>query len=300
MSALRTILKYEYIDSLKGKTFWIQTILFPILIIAFSFIMVYHLSDGSEQSQVMYNEPYSSPVLDGKSLGIAIASALDLFLLIYGALIFNRVKKEKTSRLAEILASSVSGRDLMLGKVISSGLLGLTQIFVWFLITTVSLLIIDHNQTVSLLNSDFVSLSINDLLSILWIIPFFIAGYCFYAALYAICGAISGSDNENHGYLNFLTVIILISYNVCQGITSEPHSLLANVCSFIPFSSPMIAPIFAIQGSASTWLTITRLLVLSGFGIINIKFAGKIYMATLMMKGKKLSPSDLIKLYKMQ
>lgn len=300
MSALRTILKYEYIDSLKGKTFWIQTILFPILIIAFSFIMVYHLSDGSEQSQVMYNEPYSSPVLDGKSLGIAIASALDLFLLIYGALIFNRVKKEKTSRLAEILASSVSGRDLMLGKIISSGLLGLTQIFVWFLITTVSLLIIDHNQTVSLLNSDFVSLSINDLLSILWIIPFFIAGYCFYAALYAICGAISGSDNENHGYLNFLTVIILISYNVCQGITSEPHSLLANVCSFIPFSSPMIAPIFAIQGSASTWLTITRLLVLSGFGIINIKFAGKIYMATLMMKGKKLSPSDLIKLYKMQ
>lgn len=300
MSALRTILKYEYIDSLKGKTFWIQTILFPILIIAFSFIMVYHLSDGSEQSQVMYNEPYSSPVLDGKSLGIAIASALDLFLLIYGALIFNRVKKEKTSRLAEILASSVSGRDLMLGKIISSGLLGLTQIFVWFLITTVSLLIIDHNQTVSLLNSDFVSLSINDLLSILWIIPFFIAGYCFYAALYAICGAISGSDNENHGYLNFLTVIILISYNVCQGITSEPHSLLANVCSFIPFSSPMIAPIFAIHGTASTWLTITRLLVLSGFGIINIKFAGKIYMATLMMKGKKLSPSDLIKLYKMQ
>lgn len=300
MSALRTILKYEYIDSLKGKTFWIQTILFPILIIAFSFIMVYHLSDGSEQSQVMYNEPYSSPVLDGKSLGIAIASALDLFLLIYGALIFNRVKKEKTSRLAEILASSVSGRDLMLGKIISSGLLGLTQIFVWFLITTVSLLIIDHNQTVSLLNSDFVSLSINDLLSILWIIPFFIDGYCFYAALYAICGAISGSDNENHGYLNFLTVIILISYNVCQGITSEPHSLLANVCSFIPFSSPMIAPIFAIHGTASTWLTITRLLVLSGFGIINIKFAGKIYMATLMMKGKKLSPSDLIKLYKMQ
>ncbi len=300
MSALKTILKYEYIDSLKGKTFWIQTILFPILIIAFTFIMVYHLSDGSEQSQVMYSEPYSTTVLDGKSLGIAIASALDLFLLIYGALIFNRVKKEKTSRLAEILASSVSGRDLMLGKIISSGLLGLTQIFVWFLITTVALLIIDHNQAVTLLNSEYVSLSFNDLLSILWIIPFFIAGYCFYAALYAICGAISGSDNENHGYLNFLTVIILISYNVCQGITSEPNSLLANVCSFIPFSSPMIAPIFAIQGSASTWLTIIRLLVLSGFGIINIKFAGKIYMATLMMKGKKLSPSDLIKLYKMQ
>lgn len=293
MSQLGLIIKNEYFTDLKSKSFWIGTIIVPILFIAFSMFMGYLMSD-SETTQKMANPAAPNPEdLSGSEImGMLTGILLAMFLMIYGAQIFNKVKKEKCNRIMEVLATCVTGRTMMLGKIISVGLLGITQLLVW-----IAMILLGCSAIATIFNPDIPWEELLDsrvCMALIWSLLFFIGGYVFYGAIYAACGAMTDKDNENQGYMTLITFMLLGSFYIGEYAVTHPSNAFVIFCTYFPFTSPTIATVNAAAGSVPIWQSVLSLLVLYGFASLSVIFAGKIYTSSLLLKGKKFSPKDLI------
>lgn len=299
MSQLGLIIKNEYLTDVKSKSFWIGTIIVPILFIAFSVFIGFMMAD-SEATQKMANPAAPDPddLSGSQVLGMLTGIFLAMFLMVYGAQIFNKVKKEKCNRIMEVLATCVTGRTMMLGKIISVGLLGFTQLIIWIV-----LILLGCSAIVTVFNPDIPWGELSDpriLTAFIWSLLFFIGGYVFYGAIYAACGAMTDKDNENQGYMTLITFMLLGSFYIGEFAVTHPSNAFVIFCSYFPFTSPTIATVNAAAGSAPLWQSIVSLLVLYGFAALSVIFAGKIYTSSLLLKGKKFSPKDLLLFLKMR
>lgn len=299
MSQLGLIIKNEYLTDVKNKSFWIGTILVPILFFAFSIFIGFMMKD-SDTLQKMSNPTAPDPdEMSGiQVLGMMTGIFLAMFLMIYGAQIFNKVKKEKCNRIMEVLATSVTGRTMMLGKILSVGLLGLTQLLIW-----VGLIVLGCVAVFTVFQPDIPWEELMDTrvyMAIVWSLLFFVGGYIFYGSIYAACGAMTDKDNENQGYMTLITFMLLGSFYIGQFAVMNPENAFVIFCSFFPFTSPTISAINAISGSAPLWQTLLSLISLYAFAALSVSFAGKIYTSSLLLKGKKFTPKDLILFMKMK
>ncbi len=296
MSQLQLIIKNEYLTDIRSKGFWIATFALPAVAILFG-VLIGFLADDSDtlKSAAAPTAPESN--LSGfQIMGMLIGMLLTLVIMIYGAQIFNKVKTEKTNRVAEVLATIVPGRTLMLGKVIAVGLLGLTQVALFLLlgigIAIFFFILLDVNP-----GFDFL-LDPHFYISIMWAILYFIGGYLFYGAMFAVCGAMSDKNNENQEYMTIITFILLASFYIGQFSVDNPTSQLTTWCSIIPFTSSTVGSIGAIGEGQPLWVSIVSVVVLFASAMFMISLAGKIYTSALMLKGKKLSPKDLVAFFK--
>lgn len=299
MSQLGIIIKNEYLTDIKSKSFWIGTIIVPILFIAFSVFIGVMMSD-SESMQKMANPAAPDPEdLSGNQiLGMLSGVMLAMFLMIYGAQIFNKVKKEKCNRIMEVLATCVTGRTMMLGKIISVGLLGFTQLVIW-----VGMIFLGCTAVITIFNPDIPWHVFGEprmIMAFVWSLLFFIGGYVFYGAIYAACGAMTDKDNENQGYMTLITFLLLGSFYIGEFAVSNPDNAFVVFCSYFPFTSSTIATVNAASNSVPLWQSILSLIVLYIFAALSVSFAGKIYTSSLLMKGKKFTPKDLILFMKMK
>lgn len=299
MNQLALIIKNEYLTDVKNKSFWIGTILVPILFIAFGVFIGIMMQD-SDTMQNMANPAAPDPDdLNGTQvLGMMTGIFLAMFLMIYGAQIFNKVKKEKCNRIMEVLATCVTGRTMMFGKIISVGLLGLTQLVIW-----IGLIFLGMTAIITVFNPDIPWHELNDprvYMALLWSILFFIGGYVFYGAIYAACGAMTDKDNENQGYMTLITFMLLGSFYIGEFAVTNPTSPFVTFCAFFAFTSPTISAVNAIAQSVPLWQSILSLVVLYICAAISVSFAGKIYTSSLLLKGKKFTPKDLILFIRMK
>mgnify|MGYP001637688145 CR=1 FL=1 len=299
MNQLSLIIRNEYLTDVRSKSFWIGTILVPILFIAFGIFIGFMMQD-SEATQKMANPAAPDPedMTGLQVLGMLTGIFLAMFLMIYGAQIFNKVKKEKCNRIMEVLATCVTGRTMMLGKIISVGLLGFTQLLIW-----AGLIILGCITMVTVFNPDIPWDMLNDIsvyMAIGWSILFFVGGYIFYGAIYAACGAITDKDNENQGYMTLITFMLLGSFYIGEFAVNHPSNAFVIFCSFFPFTSPTISAVNAIAQNVPIWQSIVSLVILYAFAALSVMFAGKIYTSSLLMKGKKFSPKDLLLFMKMK
>lgn len=293
MSQLGLIIKNEYLTDVKTKSFWIGTIVVPIMFIGFGLLIGFMAAD-SESMQKIANPTAPDPdEMSGLQVfGMLSGIMLAMFLMIYGSMIFNKVKKEKTNRIIEVLATSVTGRTMMLAKIISVGLIGLTQMLVWAAMIALGIMVV-----ISIFQPDIPwgELARPDvLMGFVWALLFFIGGYVFYGAIYAACGAMTDKDNENQGYMTLITFMLLGSFYIGQFAANHPDNAFVLFCSFFPFTSPTIGAVNAISGGVSLWVTILSLVLLYLFAYLSISFAGKIYTSSLLLKGKKFSPQDIL------
>lgn len=294
MSQLGLIIKTEYMTDIRSKSFWIGTIVAPILLGAFSIFIGFMIQD-SEATQKLANPgaPDPSDMTGVEVMGMLGGVLLALFLMIYGAQIFNKVKKEKVNRVMEVLATSVTGRTMMMGKIISVGLLGLTQLAIWGVMigAVVGFLTFLFNVTdipLELLSDPRVWAAL------LWTILFFIGGYIFYGSLYAACGAMADKDNENQAYMTVLTFLLLGSFYIGEFAVHHADNVFVIFCSFFPFTAPTIASVNAIAGSVPLWQSILSLVILYVFAFFAVSLSGKIYTSSLLLKGKKFTPHDIL------
>lgn len=294
MSQLGLIIKTEYMTDIRTKSFWIGTIVAPILLGAFSIFIGFMIAD-SDATQKIANPAAPDPTeMTGvEVMGMLGGILLALFLMIYGAQIFNKVKKEKVNRVMEVLATSVTGRIMMLGKIISVGLLGFTQLAIWGAMIggVVFFLTFLFNATeipLELLADPRVWAAM------IWIILFFIGGYVFYGSLYAACGAMSDKDNENQAYMTVLTFLLLGSFYIGEFAVHNADNAFVVFCSFFPFTAPTIASVNAIAGNVPFWQSILALVVLYVFAYFAVSISGKIYTSSLLLKGKKFTPHDIL------
>ena len=136
-------------------------------------------------------------------------------------------------------------------------------------------------------------------LGTMWSILFLVGGYVFYAALYAACGAMTDKDSENQGYMSALTFMLLGSMYVSMYATDHVNTFTM-ICSFIPFTAPSICVTNALAGSVPVWVTILECIALYAFAWLAISFSGKIYTSSILMKGKKFSPKDILLFMRMK
>ena len=249
--------------------------------------------------------------------GGAAGYLLFMFIIIYGNMIMRSVIEEKTSRIIEVIISSVKPRALMLGKIFGTTLAGLTQFGIWVILL----------GAFSVLASGFLGVEIGSGLSVaegaaqlgdndaqemavmvmreIWQLPltnlvvmfflYFIGGYLLYASLYAAIGAAVDSETDTQQFLlPILMPLIIAVYVGVFTVIDDPHGTVSQVFSFIPLTSPVVM-LMRIPFGVPLWQQIVSVALLFTTFMGTVWFAAKIYRVGILMYGKKPSYKELMK-----
>ena len=237
-------------------------------------------------------------------IGYACGFLIYFILLIYGSQVMMGVMEEKTSRIAEVVVSSIRPFQLMLGKIVGIGLVALTQFILWILF-----IFLIYNVTSASGKSDMMSgmvgsvqddfASINIPLVLFCFAFYLLGGFFFYSSLYAAIGSAVNEDMREAQSLSFpVTLLVIFAIFMMTFAMADPTGKLAFWASIIPFSSPivMMARIpFGVPGTVPYWeLALSMGLLIAGF-ILTTWFAGKIYRTGILMYGKKPSWKEMMK-----
>ncbi|WP_299107221.1 ABC transporter permease [uncultured Tenacibaculum sp.] len=245
---------------------------------------------------------------------------LFMFVMIYGTSVMRSVIEEKTSRIIEVIVSSVKPFQLMLGKIIGNASAGLLQFFIWgvllFIITIVasSILGIDlvEMQTAKIpadqmevmkqaassnkfeqIAVEFFSLPLFKMFVIF--IFYFLGGYMLYSSLFAAVGA--AVDNETDTQQFMMPIMLPLILGVYVGfftVINDPHGPISVIFSHIPFTSPIVMLMRIPFGVAWWEIAISMLLLVATF-MFMVWFAAKIYRVGILSYGKKPTYKDLWK-----
>lgn len=295
MSQLGLIVKNEYATSIRSKSFWISTFVVPLICVLFGVVAGYFVSESESAMEIQNSMPIT-PDKDTftplKALGMMLGMCLTIFIMMYGSTIFQKVKEEKTNRIVEIIATCVPGRTMMLAKILAVGLVGITQLMLWLLLIGVMVFGLLVVISVSIpwaevLKSEYI-------MAIIWSVLYFIGGYVFFGSLFAAGGAMSDKNNENQEYIAVLTFILLISFYIGMYAVDNGSQSFVRILSFIPFTSPTLGSINAITQTVPWWESLLSVIVLYFFSWLAMALAGKIYTSSILLKGKKFTPKDIV------
>ncbi|MEO5905027.1 MAG: ABC transporter permease, partial [Gemmatimonadaceae bacterium] len=182
-----------------------------------------------------------------------IAFLLYMSIVLYGQNVLRGVLEEKTTRVAEVVVSSVPAETLLAGKVLGVGAVGLTQQVLW-VITTVAIFKLRQpileKFDVSTMPFDLPEISIG--LALLLFL-FFILGFIFYSSLYAAVGASVNTEQEAQQAVQPMLILLVATAIFINPILLNPTSRLAQVMSMLPFSAPIIMPLRLALGSVPWW-----------------------------------------------
>ena len=290
-SKLWILVKNEYQTDIRNKSFWLGTLLMPVIMFVFGGLIGF-LAKDSDTLQTTSNPLMPDDLNGWQVAGMMVGIFLTMFIMIYGAQIFNKVKNEKCNRLMEVLATCVTGRTMMLAKILSVGLLGMTQMLIWALLLGAGVCVLMVVAGISLPADILLDPLLY--LSFVFGMLFFLGGYVFYGSMFAAVGAMTDKNQENQEYMTILTFVLLASFYIGQFTVDNSGSAVSFWCSLIPFTSPTVAPIQAIGGGAPWWQTLLDLVVLYACAGLTLAFSGKLYTSTLLLKGKRLSPRDML------
>jgi ABC-2 type transport system permease protein len=232
-------------------------------------------------------------------VGIACAILIYLSLFIYGAQVMRGVIEEKTSRIVEVIVSSVKPFQLMLGKIIGVGLVGLTQFFAWIVLSIVASKIVGssfsspQSSMVGLLSA-LKTIQFSYILGVF--IFYFLTGYLLYSALFAAVGSAVDSETETQQFMFPITLPLLFTYVLSVSVLFQaPDSSLAVWLSIIPFTAPVAMMVRIPFGGVAPWqLGLSMFMMVVGF-LFATWVAARIYRVGILMYGKKASYKELAK-----
>ncbi|MEO8294148.1 MAG: ABC transporter permease [Gemmatimonadota bacterium] len=230
------------------------------------------------------------------ALAYAMAFLLYFSLLIYGIQVMTSVIEEKSNRIMEVLASSLSPFQLMAGKVIGVGAVGLLQLGIW--VGTAAFLSANAVMITGLLNMPPEAAAQMPLPAIrpdllIVFLAFFLVGFFLFAAAYAAVGAMCNTMQEAQQASSVLTLIVLAGFISIFSLLNEPNGTLARVMSMIPLFAPIVMPVRYSLTSIS-WLEVLTSLGLTILGMFAVAWlAGRIYRVGILMYGKKPSLREL-------
>ncbi|WP_026063349.1 ABC transporter permease [Pedobacter arcticus] len=253
-------------------------------------------------------------------VGFLGAFLIYLALFIYGAQVMRGIIEEKTSRIVEVIVSSVKPFQLMLGKILGVGAVGLTQFLLWIILSTgLSTLganaFMNQSDTkteqtdtknkipteISAQNGGAAQqfFKAADTINFPFIIStflfYFIGGYLLYSALFAAVGSAVDNETETQQFMLPITLPLIFTFILGMNvIVNNPDSNLSFWLSIIPFTSP-IAMMIRIPFGVPAWqLALSIVLLIAGF-IFTTWVASRIYRVGILMHGKKITYKELAK-----
>ena len=251
-------------------------------------------------------------------IGIFMSFLLYMFIIMYGQMVMTSIIEEKNNRVLELVVSSVSPNQLMLGKITGIGLVAVTQIIIWAAIMSfVSTLLLPallpeiamsqitemRAGTLDLSQVDnFTTLNALNMLTnvgfiinlFFWLMLFLIGGFLLYAAMFAAVGSAVDNIQDASQLQSFVLIPIIIAILVSTSVGNAPNSPLAVWLSMIPFTAPIVM-MSRIPAGIEEWQPWVSVAILYISFILMVWFAGKIYRIGIFMYGKKPNVKDLIK-----
>jgi len=300
-------------------------------------LMEYFALKKTSISKEQYREikqPFDFKFLDGNDptgsdysneqagVGFSFAILTYMFIFIYSMQVMRGVIEEKTNRVIEILISSVKPFQLMMGKIIGIGLVGLTQFVIWLVLSGIGMMVIrmfiftdmndPSNWNVDAMNSGSIEPNIatqsselvylffeaiNWPLMLISFVIYFIGGFLLYSAIFAAIGAMVDSETDTQQLVLPVTAPLILGYIVAAMMISNPSSEIGTWFSMIPFTSPVVMMVRIAQGTleGEFWQYIVSVVLLFGTFLATTWLAAKIYRVGILMYGKKASWKEVMK-----
>jgi|NGEPerStandDraft_6_1074524.scaffolds.fasta_scaffold05635_3 ABC-2 type transport system permease protein len=220
---------------------------------------------------------------------IMMVTLLYITVLIYGIAVMRSVIEEKGSRIMEVMLSCVRPRDLMAGKIIGVGAVGLTQIAIWMALS-VALSSPAVMAFKSMAGGVHIPIS-----SVIYFAVFFLLGYLLYSSLYAAIGAMVNSEQEAQQVQFVVLMPLIFAMVIAQTVIQHPNSQLAIWLSMIPFCAPMLMFVRILIETPPWWqiALCIGLMLATIWGILVL--CAKIYRVGILMYGKRPTLPELLK-----
>jgi len=219
--------------------------------------------------------------------GLAYIGALLLYIAIlsFGYAVASSVISEKSSRVVEIVLSSIRSEQLLAGKVLGHGLLGLIQIS---LIALVGLAIALPSGEVSLPDSTGETIAL--------VFVYFVLGYLFYGCAFAATAALVSRQEDSQSTTMPILVLLIGGYLVANAALNQPDGGLATISTFLPPLAPLVVPGRAAQGELAAWELALSLVLMAGAILLAVRLAGRIYDRSVLRFGAPLTLRDAVRL----
>lgn len=240
--------------------------------------------------------------------GISVAVLLFMSIVFHGQNILRGVLEEKSTRVAEVVLSSIKPETLLAGKVLGVGGVGLTQQIAWFAIAAYLMNFLGPiitkgaakgagaaaaaTASSTTMSSLFGGLS----LSVVGVaLAFFVIGFVFYASLYAAAGSMVNSEQEAQQAQMPVMILLISTWLLVNPVLVNPNSTLANVLTWLPWSAPIIVPLRMGLTTLSP-IVIVGSIVVTMFGCVaSLWLSARIYRVGMLMYGKKPSFAEVAK-----
>ncbi len=251
--------------------------------------------------------------------GGAAGYLLFMFIIIYGNMIMRSVIEEKTSRIIEVIISSVKPIQLLLGKIFGTSLAGITQFLIWILIGGILMTVVSTVFGINMSGSPMASqeavnqvansaemqkmmnLGMQEVLNLplanlaIMFVLFFVGGYLLYGSLYAAIGAAVDSETDTQQFMMpILMPLMLAIYVGFFTVIENPHGTVSQIFSYVPFTSPVVM-LMRIPFGVPIWQQLLSIAILFGTFFLTVLFAAKIYRVGILMYGKKPSYKEMRK-----
>lgn len=245
-------------------------------------------------------------------VSLACGILIYMMMIIYGTQVMRGVMEEKTNRIAEVIVSSVKPFQLMLGKIIGIGAVGLTQFAIWIILMIALQSLIPlfmpagfMDQLASnpaaageagMMGSVMQGISSLPIFKIVSLFLFyFLGGYLTYASLFAAIGSVVSEDQQDAQQLVFPVLMpIILGFVIMSNSLNNPNSSMAVFGSLFPLTSPIVM-MGRITYDIPAWQLIVSMLLLVGCFLFFTWITGKIYRTGILMYGKKPSWKEMMK-----
>ena len=255
--------------------------------------------------------------VEGVAYAVAFAAGILIYmiLLIYGSMVMRGVMEEKTNRISEVIVSSVKPFQLMLGKIVGIGAVGITQFIIWIILIGGLQLImplifpdmmgqmpaqatgaagqaIEKTNLLATVTEGIRSIPMGLLL--FCFIFYFLGGYLMYASLFAAIGSVSEDQQDAQQLIFPVMMPIILGFVILTRAISEPNSGLALFGSLFPLTSPIVM-IGRIPFGVPVWQLIASMVLLILSFLLFTWIAGRIYRTGILMYGKKGTWKEMMK-----
>ena len=222
-----------------------------------------------------------APDEETRGAAALMVGALLMALSVYGSYILTGVVQEKSNRVAEVLLSRMPAREVLAGKVLGIGALGLGQFALIALTAAVSI------RAVGAADAPDVTAG-----TLAWLVAWFVLGFAFYAVVYAAVGSLTSRLEDAQSAAMPLSFLLIVAFWAALFVADDPGSGLAVFLSFLPVSAPLTMPVRIALDAAPVWQVLASALLTAGATVVLVLAAGRVYSGALLRVGARVGLRD--------
>src|SRR4051812_15653390 len=230
----------------------------------------------------------------GAKFGASMALGITLFIavLMHGMAVMRSVLEEKTSRVFEVLLASTTAKQLMAGKIIGVGGVGLTQMAIWYALAAVG-----ATPVAMQMKAAGFSISL-PLVAVVLLPVFFILGYLLYSTIWAALGAAVNSEAEAQQLQTVVMLPLMAAYGLMFYVVRQPDAPLAVIGSLIPFWTPLLMYMRVVAHTPPAWQIALSIVLMIATIYVALLVCSRIYRVGILMYGKRPTVPELVRWFR--